>query len=73
MTMLVYYSAKMSRYRQNGLLYVPKKILTRMLRDATGDLKATVGNTATTRLSLNLHGCLLFSVSFNQSLVGRCG
>ena len=31
-------------YRQNGLLYVPKKILTWMLREARGGLKATVGN-----------------------------
>ena len=30
--------------RQNGLSYVPKKILTWMLREARGGLKATVGN-----------------------------
>ena len=34
----------MSRHRQNGLSYVPKKILTWMLREARGGLKATVGN-----------------------------
>ena len=34
----------MSRHRQNGLSCVPKKILTWMLREARGGLKATVGN-----------------------------
>ena len=38
------YSAKTSRHRQNGLSYVPKKVLTWMLREARGGLKATVGN-----------------------------
>ena len=42
--LLVYYSPKTSRHRQNELSYVPKKILTWMLREAMGDLKATVGN-----------------------------
>ena len=32
------------RHRQNGLSYVLKKILTWMLREARGGLKATVGN-----------------------------
>ena len=41
---LVYYSAKMSRHRQNGLSYVPKKILTSILREAREGLKATVEN-----------------------------
>ena len=41
---LVYYSAKTSRHRQNGLSYVPKRILTWMLREARGGLKAIVGN-----------------------------
>ena len=41
---LVYYSAKTSRHRQNGLSYVPKRRLTWMLREARGGLKATVGN-----------------------------
>ena len=44
MGLLVYYSVKTSRHRQNGLSYVPKKILTWMLREAKGGLKATVGN-----------------------------
>ena len=35
----VYYSAKTSRHRQNGLSYVPKKILTWMLREAREVLK----------------------------------
>ena len=34
----------MSRHRQNGLSYVPEKILTCMLREARGGLKATAGN-----------------------------
>ena len=55
-----------SRHNQNGLSYVPKKILTWMLRKARGGLKATVGNRVTTRLSTVF---LFFSVSFNQSLV----
>ena len=42
--LLVYYSAKRSRHSQNGLSYVLKKILTWMLREARGGLKATVGN-----------------------------
>ena len=41
---LVYYSAKTTRHRQNGLSYVPKRILTWMLREARGSLEATVGN-----------------------------
>ena len=40
----MYYSAKTSRHRQNGLSYVPKKILTWMLRETGGGLKATVCN-----------------------------
>ena len=40
----MYYSAKTSRHRQNGLSYVLKKILTWMLREARGGLQATVGN-----------------------------
>ena len=34
-----------SRHKQNGLSYVPKKILIWMLREARGVLKATVCNT----------------------------
>ena len=40
----MYYSAKTSRHRQSGLSDVPKKILTWMLREARGSLKATVDN-----------------------------
>ena len=40
----MYYSAKTTRHRQNGLSYVPKRILTWMLREGRGSLKATVGN-----------------------------
>ena len=43
---------KTNRHKQNGLSYVPKKILIWMLREAERGLKATVGNTVTTRLSL---------------------
>ena len=42
MGLLVYYSAKTSRHRQHGLSYVTKRILTWMLREARGGLKATV-------------------------------
>ena len=41
---LVYYSVKTSRHRQNELSYVPKKILTWIVRDARAGLKVTVGN-----------------------------
>ena len=40
----MYHSAKTGKHRQNGLLYVPKKILTYMLKEVTGGFKATVGN-----------------------------
>ena len=49
--LLVYYSAKTSRHRKNGLSYAPKKILTWILREARGGLKATVGN----RVKPNYH------------------
>ena len=65
----MYYSAKRSRHRQNGLSYVPKKILTWMLREAGGGLKETVGN----RVKPDYHfihiAFLFFSVSFRQILV----
>ena len=47
--------------------YVSKKILTQMVREARGGLKATIGNILTTRLSFYRHSFLFFSVSFNQS------
>ena len=65
----MYYSTRTSRHRQNGLSYVPKKILTWMLREAEGVLKATIGN----RVQPDYHFIhiffLFFSVSFSQSLV----
>ena len=67
--LLLYNAARTSRHRQNGLSHVPKKILTWMLREARGGLKATESNRVTTRLSLYPHSFLFFSVSFNQSLV----
>ena len=48
---LVYYSAKMSRHRQNALTFVPKKILTWVPTEARGDLKATAGKRVTTFVS----------------------
>ena len=56
----MYYSAKTSRHRQNGLPYVVKKILTWMLREAREGLKLIVGNRVTTRLSLYPHSFFLF-------------
>ena len=62
----------MTRHRQNGLSYVPKRILTWMLREAWGGLKATVGN----RVKPDYHFIrivfLLFSVSFSQIPVLSC-
>ena len=65
----MHYSEKTSRHRQNGLSYVPKKILTWMLREAGGGLKATVGN----RVKPDYHFirivfCFSFA-SFSQILV----
>ena len=64
----MYYSAKTSWHRQNGLSHVPKKILTWILREARGGLKATVGN----RVKPDYHFIrivfLFFSVSFSQIL-----
>ena len=57
----MYYSAKTSRHRENGLSYVPKKILTWMLREASGGLKATVDNRVKPDLSLYQHS---FFVNF---------
>ena len=34
---------EMSRHRQNGLSFVPKKIITWVAREAMGGLKATAG------------------------------
>ena len=71
--LLVYYSAKTSRHRQNGLSYVPTKILTWMLREAAGGLKATVGN----RVKPDYHfirivfcSFLFLSARFLRSLAG---
>ena len=62
----MYYSAKTTGHRQNGLSYVPKRILTWTLREARGGLKATVGD----RVKPDYHFIrilfLLFSVSFSQ-------
>ena len=63
----MYDSAKTSRHGQNGLSYLPKKILTWMLREARGGLKATVSN----RVNPDYHFILIvlwfFSVSFSHS------
>ena len=65
----MYYFAKMSRHGQNGLSFVPKKILTWVPREARVGLKATAGKRATALLSLYPHSVLLLSVSFSQNLV----
>ena len=65
--LLVYYSAKTSGQRQDELSYVPKKILTWMLKAAWGGLTETVGDRVTTVTFI--HSILFFSVSFSQSLV----
>ena len=46
-----------------------RKILTWMLREAKGGLKATADNRVTNRISIYPHSFLLYFVSFNQSLV----
>ena len=63
------YSAKTSRHRQSGLSYVPKKILTWMLREARGSLKATVDNKVKPDCHFIRIVFLLFFVSFSQILV----
>ena len=65
----MYYSVKTSRHRQNGLSYVPKKILTWMLREAREGLKPTADNRVKPGYHFYLHSFLLFSVSFSQILV----
>ena len=57
----MYYFAKSSRHRQNGLSYVSKKILIWTLRVARGGLKATVDN----RVKPDYHFiCIVFFVIF---------
>ena len=53
---------KMSRHGQNGLSFVPRKILTWMPREARGDLKAIAAKR-------HPHSFLLLSVFFSQSVV----
>ena len=63
----MYYSTRTSRHRQNGLSYVSKKILTWILGEARGVLKATVGNRVQ---PITIHIVFVFfSVSCSQSLV----
>ena len=64
----MYYSAKTSRHRQNGLSYVPKKILIWMLREARGGLKATVGN----RVKPDYHFIRIVFCSFLFLLARLC-
>ena len=59
----------MSRHRQNGLSFVPEKILTWAPGEARAGLKTTASKRVTTLLSLYPHSFLLLSVSFSQSLV----
>ena len=68
--MLVYYSAKTGRHRQNGLSSsVSKKILPWMRGEAREGLQAITSKIITTKLSIYPHSVLFFSVSFNQGLV----
>ena len=71
---MVHYSAKMNRHRQNGLSFVPKKIVTWVSREARGGLKATAGKRVTTLLSLYLQSfsllCGFFSARVLFSLAG---
>ena len=66
--LLVYYSAKMSSRRQNGLSFVPKTMLTWVPREARGGLKAIAAKRLPTLLSLYPHSFSLLSVSFSQSV-----
>ena len=64
---------KMSRHKQNGLSFVPKKILTWVPREARGALKVIAGKRLTTLLSLYSHSfCyfLFFSTRVLFSLQG---
>ena len=60
---------KTSRHRSNQSSSAPKKILTWLLREAKGGLKATAGERVITKLSLHSHSFLFISVTFSQSLV----
>ena len=57
---------KMSRHGQNGVSYVPKKILTWMLWEAKGGLKGTESNRVTTSLLLYPPVFLFFFFCFFQ-------
>ena len=59
----------MSRRRQNGLSFVPKKILTWVPSEARGGLKAIADERLTTLILLYPHSFMLLSVSFIQSVV----
>ena len=54
---------------QNGLSCVPKKMLTWMLREARGGLKATVGNRVKPDYHFIRIAFCFLSVSFSQILV----
>ena len=64
----MYYSAKTSGHRLSGLSYVPKKILTWMLREARRGLKAKVCNGVKPDYHF-IPSFLFFSVSFSNILV----
>ena len=61
------------QYRRNGWSYVLTKILTWMLRESGGSLKATADNRVTTRLSLYPHTFLFFSVYSTRFLYSQAG
>ena len=70
----MYYSTKTRRHRQNELSYVPKKILTWMLRESKGGLKATIGNNIVKSdyyfILIALCSVLFLSARFLCSLAG---
>ena len=68
MTILVL-AGKMSRHGQNGLSFIPKKILTWVPRKARGGLKTVAGKRQQPYCHFIHTVFLLLSVSFSQSVV----
>ena len=63
MTIFRVASVKTSRHRQDELSYVPKKILTRILREARGGLQATVDNRVTDYHFIHIAFCYFLFLS----------
>ena len=75
--LLVYYSAKTSRYRQNGFSYVPKKILTWKLREAGGGLKLGSHDPILVQLSFQIFLCMMknvgvHTIQISQPIISCC-